>query len=102
MSKTTPCPVKDMKDFWQKEATGLLKSLLARESVSYKGLSALLAHNGLSENPEQLKNKINRGTFSFGFFLKCCAALGHTEVSFRLRNPVPREENFSGRPRQSK
>ena len=83
-----------MKDFWQKEATGLLKSLLARDDVSYKGLSRLLAQYGLSENPEQLKNKINRGTFSFGFFLKCCYALGHTDVAFKLRSPAQLKEKL--------
>lgn len=74
-----------MKDFWEREAVGIVKSLLAREDVGYKALSARLARLGIEENPDQLKNKINRGTFSFGFFLKCCHALGEREVVLRLR-----------------
>lgn len=76
-----------MKDYWEKEAVGLLKSLLAREDVSYKALSARLSRLGIEENPDQLKNKINRGTFSFGFFLKCCHALGERQVLLQLKPP---------------
>lgn len=76
-----------MKDFWMVEASGILKSLLARESMTYKALALRLERMGLVVNPRQLRNKINRGTFSFTFFLQCLHVLGHTEGNFHLKAP---------------
>ncbi|TAK68027.1 MAG: hypothetical protein EPO19_09235 [Betaproteobacteria bacterium] len=69
-----------MKDEWQQQATRILKVELVRQDVGYKGLSGKLAQLGIEESPRQLANKINRGTFSFVFLLKCLKALGVTEI----------------------
>jgi len=65
-----------LKDEWQQLATRILRIELARQSVGYKALSSRLAQLDIEESPRQLSNKINRGTFSFVFFLKCMKALG--------------------------
>lgn len=81
----------DMKDHWAQEAGKILKSLLEREGVSYKELSRRLELMGLVESDAVLRNKINRGTFQFQFFLRCISALGHQEVYFEVR-PEPAEK----------
>lgn len=81
-----------MKDYWAREAAGILKGLLARDNVGYQGLANKLEALGFEETPRQLRNKINRGTFSFLFFLRCLAALGYEDIRFTLRPPKPRGE----------
>lgn len=80
-----------MKDYWSQEASNILKSLLEREGVSYKELSRRLQQIGHSEEEAALRNKINRGTFQFQFFVRCMSALGHREVWFEVR-PEPAAE----------
>lgn len=83
-----------MKEFWSTEARNILKGLLAREDSTYKVLAKRLEHIGVKENADQLRNKINRGTFSFAFFLKCLHALGQTEARITVKRPksTPREK----------
>ena len=68
---------------WQREARRLLRAQMALADVDYKGLARALERVGLDENPKALSNKINRGTFSFVFFLQCMAALKVGEVKLR-------------------
>jgi hypothetical protein len=68
---------------WQREARRLLRAQMALADVDYKGLARALERVGLDENPKALSNKINRGTFSFVFFLQCMAALKVDEVKLR-------------------
>lgn len=60
---------------WNREARRLLKAELARREVGYKALSRALEKYGIQEDPKVLSTKINRGTFSFAFFLQCMRAL---------------------------
>lgn len=60
---------------WQKEARRLLRAQMALRDVRYKGLARALENIGVFEEPKALANKINRGTFSFAFFLQCMRAL---------------------------
>jgi hypothetical protein len=77
------------KTYWHLEATNVIKSLMTREGVSYKSLSNRLEQRlGIVEDARTLGNKINRGTFSFIFFIQCLHALGHTESKFQLA-PLP-------------
>lgn len=69
-----------MKNPWNDEARRILKAELARRDVSYKALSKALEAVGVGESPRQLTNKINRGTFTFAFFLRCMKALGVRDV----------------------
>lgn len=68
---------------WQREARRLLRAQMALADVDYKGLARALERVGLDENPKALSDKINRGTFSFVFFLQCMAALKVDEVKLR-------------------
>jgi len=86
-----PTPKKAARTFWHKEATLVLRTQLAARRVSYKRLSLLLGDLGEQEPEKTLSNKINRGSFSFQFFLKCMYALGRSEVRFLLSDLSPDE-----------
>lgn len=67
---------------WHLEARNLLKGLMARHGVGFKALSRALEPLGIDETPKALSNRINRGTFSFAFFLQCMRALDIDTVRF--------------------
>jgi hypothetical protein len=69
-----------MHEQWNDRATNLLKSEMARAGVGYEGLIIRLHEIGIDEGYKGLANKINRGAFSFVFFMQCMKALGITEV----------------------
>ncbi len=60
---------------WQQEARRILRTELARRDIGYKELARALEAVGVEESAKALSNKINRGTFSFVFFLQCMRAL---------------------------
>jgi hypothetical protein len=62
-------------DFYP-EASGILKAELSRRGVDYQELAHLLG----DESAQQLRTKINRGSFSFGFFIRVMRTLGADEV----------------------
>lgn len=66
---------------WQLDARRLLRAQLALKDMGYKELSRALETLGIEESPKVLSNKINRGTFSFAFFLQCMRALGVRTVT---------------------
>ena len=68
------------KDDWSKLATNVLKGELVRAGVDYQELVRRLQSHGLNETYQSVAAKINRGTFSFTFFLQCMMALGKTEI----------------------
>ncbi|AUN95856.1 DUF6471 domain-containing protein [Pseudazoarcus pumilus] len=68
---------------WNREARRLLKGELARREIGYKALSRALERFGIDEDPKVLSTKINRGTFSFAFFLQCMRALDIDTVRVR-------------------
>lgn len=61
---------------WQREARRVLRAELLRKDIGYKELSRALEAIGVNEDAKALSNKVNRGTFSFSFFLQCMKALG--------------------------
>lgn len=65
---------------WSRHASNLLKAELARLGVGYEGLIEQLQAIGVDESYKGIAAKINRGTFSFLFFLQCMKALGIKEV----------------------
>lgn len=65
---------------WQKKATNLIKAELARRGISYDGLQEKLAQIGVEESANAINVKINRGTFSFVFFLQTMKAIGAKTV----------------------
>ncbi len=72
------------KDYWAKRARNLIKGELAHRGLSYEDLASKLKKIGIEESPDNLRTKINRGTFSAGFLLQVLQAIGATSVDIRL------------------
>ncbi len=75
------------------QAKRILKSEMQRRGVSYKELAEALQRrgHGASANEANIRNQINRGTFSAAFFIECCLAIGSYIV--RLGEPAEIEYN---------
>ena len=61
------------------EARRLLRAEMVRRRFSYKMLAEALAAqqgDGPIESVQSLTNKVNRGRFSFAFFLRAARAMG--------------------------
>ena len=61
---------------WHKLATNTLKVELARTGIGYEELIKCLAAIGVHETYTGIAAKINRGTYSFMFFMQCMKAIG--------------------------
>jgi DNA (cytosine-5)-methyltransferase 1 len=66
---------------WNKLATTTIKVELARSGIGYEELIRRLEEIGVHESYTGLAAKINRGTFSFAFFMQCMKALNKTKVT---------------------
>lgn len=60
---------------WELKAKNLLKAEVARQGLTYDQLREKLLMIGVEESVAGINVKINRGTFSFAFFLQCMKAL---------------------------
>lgn len=60
-----------------REATLILRAEMARRGVSYKSLAEAMSRQAgePKESTQALINKVNRGRFSFAFFLRACRAM---------------------------
>jgi Domain of unknown function (DUF6471) len=67
---------------WKRNAKNILKAELTRLGVSYDVLVEKLNAIGVDENYNTVNTKINRGTFSFVFFVQCMKALDIKLVRF--------------------
>lgn len=65
-----------MEKDWQKKATNILKAELTRRGITYDQLQEKLAQIGVEETANSINVKINRGSFSFVFFLQTMKAIG--------------------------
>ncbi|SMC13985.1 hypothetical protein ROA7745_03847 [Roseovarius aestuarii] len=65
---------------WEEKAKGILRSEMARHSVTYAQLVEKLAKKGIEDNERNLRNKVSRGKFTAGFLLQCLSALGCTSL----------------------
>ena len=65
---------------WRAQAAQILKAELSRHGVKYADLRERLAALGIEESYGGLATKINRGKFSFTFFLQCMKTLEKTEI----------------------
>lgn len=70
----------DQKD-WNHISSNLLKAELARVGIGYEELTRRLKTIGVDETYKSASSKINRGTFSFAFFLQCMKALNKTDIN---------------------
>ncbi|HLQ25875.1 MAG TPA: DUF6471 domain-containing protein [Acidiferrobacterales bacterium] len=64
------------KDDWDRRTRNLLKGELARRGLSYEDLSIRLKKIGVNQNANNIRSKINRGTFSATFMIQVLKALG--------------------------
>ena len=64
------------------EAKRILKAEMVRRGFSFKRLATVLAalEEGPTESTQTLINKVNRGRFSFAFFIRVCCAMGISAV----------------------
>lgn len=67
-------------DEWNRQAANLLKAELVRMGIGYEGLIEQLQAIGVEESYKGIAAKINRGTFSFAFFMQCMKALNQKIV----------------------
>lgn len=65
---------------WKKLASNIIKAELKKRGVSYPDLCQKLQHIGIPETIASITTKINRGTFSFAFFLQCIRVIGTTTL----------------------
>jgi hypothetical protein len=72
------------KDLWVERARNVLKGELARRGLSYEDLAIKLKQIGIDENANNLRSKINRGTFSAAFFLQVLSAIGCRAVDIQI------------------
>lgn len=55
---------------WKERVKGLVRSELAKRNINYVQLSEKLKAIGINESPQNLSNKISRGTFGAVFMLQ--------------------------------
>ena len=67
-------------DDWKGRARGLLKAEIARRNLNYIEISVRLAAIGVNETPQNLSNKIGRGTFGAIFMLQVLDVIGCKEI----------------------
>lgn len=60
---------------WSKLAANTIKVELTRSGLGYGELICRLEEIGVHESYASVAAKINRGTFSFAFFMQCMRAL---------------------------
>ncbi|WP_308909473.1 DUF6471 domain-containing protein [Pseudokordiimonas caeni] len=68
---------------WKGYARGLLKAELAKRNCNYVLLSEKLSAIGVHDSPQNLSNKIARGTFSAVFFLQVLDVIGCDHITLR-------------------
>lgn len=68
---------------WNSRAKRLIKSELAKREIDYIRLAELMRAIGVDEKQANIANKINRGTFSFGFALQVFKAIGINNLDLK-------------------
>lgn len=69
---------------WKDHVKGILKAELAKRNISYVQLAEMLSEKGIAENPQNLSNKIGRGTFGAIFMIQILEVIGCTELSLPM------------------
>lgn len=68
---------------YEAEAKAALRHALWKRGMNYRQLAQLLTSNGMQMNRDSLANKVNRGTFSAGFYFFCLALLKQQDCDRR-------------------
>lgn len=75
---------KHNKHDWEVAAKGLLKSEMLHREFDYTRLSTRMENMGLQYvSANNLKSKINRGSFSAAFFIQVLIAMGCEEINIK-------------------
>lgn len=61
---------------WEAKARGIVRGEMARQNVTYPQFRERLQAMGVTEDEQNLRNKISRRKFTAVFMLQCVAALG--------------------------
>ena len=70
-----------MSDYeWREYAKGIIKSEIARKNLSLIEVANKLDELGISDTPQNISNKINRGTFGAIVMLQILKAIGCNEI----------------------
>ena len=72
------------KDDWDRRTRNLIKGELARRGVSYDDLAIRLKKIGVDQNADNIRSKINRGTFSATFMIQVLKALGCKSLDLNI------------------
>jgi hypothetical protein len=81
---------------WTRLASRATRVVLARQDMSYAGLSNELAKLGVTESPRAVEAKVIRGTFRFTFFLQALAA-SQAEWPHRWREVLSSADSWEAR-----
>lgn len=73
---------------WKTISKSILKSELSKKSIDYNQLSTKLSYLGISESPANINSKINRGTFSFTFFVQCMKAIETNNIIIDIKENI--------------
>ncbi len=93
-------------DRFAEEAKRILKSEMERRGYTFKALAAALAADGDgdAEAVQTLINKVNRGRFTFAFFVRAARAMGVNTLSVASVDVPSRHAaespNKRGRPKE--
>ncbi|MFT5875949.1 MAG: hypothetical protein ACI8WT_004949 [Clostridium sp.] len=72
-------------EIWKNISKSTLKFELLKKSIDYNQLSKKLLEIGIVESPSNINSKINRGTFSFIFFMQCMQAINTKNIIFEIK-----------------
>lgn len=72
------------KQRWAQHARNLIKAELTRRGLNYDDVAARLKEIGVDDRPENIRNKINRGTYSALFLLQVLNAIGCKSLDVRM------------------
>jgi hypothetical protein len=67
---------------WKEYAKGILKAEIARKNLSLIEVAKMLEAIGISDTPQNISNKINRGTFGAIFMLQILKAIDCKDIRF--------------------
>lgn len=65
---------------WKLQAKGLLRAEIVKRNLSYIEIADKLKALGIDETPQNISNKIGRGTFSAIFMIQVLKAIGCNEI----------------------
>ncbi len=69
---------------WKNKVKGMLKAEIAKRNLNYSEISERLLKIGVHETPQNISNKIGRGTFGAIFMLQILEVIECTELNLNI------------------